>query len=156
MHHGTCVTHVPWCMSESLIRGGGEKVPGIPGACASAISRIWQEAHGIMFGFNELTHWGWDEIAAILQTTFSNAFSWMKICGFHLWSHWSLFLKFELTIFQHWSRQWLRTDQVTSHCLNQFWWLVYWHIYVSLSLNELTSHYGISHMLVFWNTIINS
>ena len=25
MHHGTCVTHVPWCMSGSLIRDGGEK-----------------------------------------------------------------------------------------------------------------------------------
>ena len=25
MHHGTCATHVPWCMSESLNRGGGEK-----------------------------------------------------------------------------------------------------------------------------------
>ena len=35
MHHGTCVTHVPWCMSGSLNRGGGENVPGIPGACAS-------------------------------------------------------------------------------------------------------------------------
>ena len=35
MHHGTCVTHVPWCMSGSLTRGGGEHVPGIPGACAS-------------------------------------------------------------------------------------------------------------------------
>ena len=34
MHHGTCVTHVPWCMSGSLNRGGGENVPGIPGACA--------------------------------------------------------------------------------------------------------------------------
>ena len=34
-HHGTCVTHVPWCMSGSLIRGGGENVPGIPGACAT-------------------------------------------------------------------------------------------------------------------------
>ena len=31
MHHGTCVTHVPWCMSGSLTRGGGENVPGIPG-----------------------------------------------------------------------------------------------------------------------------
>ena len=29
---GTCVTHVPWCMSGFLIRGGGENVPGIPGA----------------------------------------------------------------------------------------------------------------------------
>ena len=34
MHHDTCVTHVPWCMSGSLTRGGGENVPGIPGACA--------------------------------------------------------------------------------------------------------------------------
>ena len=41
MHHGTCVTHVPWCMSGSLISGflwsrrRGGNVPGIPGACAS-------------------------------------------------------------------------------------------------------------------------
>ena len=46
MHHGTCVTHVPWCMSGSLTCGDGESVPGIPGACAPAILRIWQEAHG--------------------------------------------------------------------------------------------------------------
>ena len=32
MHHGTCVRHVPWCMSGSLTRGGGKNVPGIPGA----------------------------------------------------------------------------------------------------------------------------
>ena len=48
MHHGTCVTHVPWCMSGFLTRGGGENVPSIPGACATAILRIWQEAHGLM------------------------------------------------------------------------------------------------------------
>ena len=46
MHHGTCVTHVPWCMSGSLTCGDGENVPGIPGACAPAILCIWQEAHG--------------------------------------------------------------------------------------------------------------
>ena len=45
MHHGTCVTHVPWCMSGSLTCGDGENVPGIPGACAPAILRIWQETH---------------------------------------------------------------------------------------------------------------
>ena len=28
MHHGTYVTHVPWCMSGSLTCGGGENVPG--------------------------------------------------------------------------------------------------------------------------------
>ena len=32
MHHGTCVTHVPWCMSWLLTRGGGENIPG---ACAT-------------------------------------------------------------------------------------------------------------------------
>ena len=45
MHHGTCVTHVPWCMSGSLTRCGRENVPGILGACAPVILRIWQEAH---------------------------------------------------------------------------------------------------------------
>ena len=35
MHHGTCVTHVPWSMSGSLTSGGGENVPGILGACAT-------------------------------------------------------------------------------------------------------------------------
>ena len=35
MHHGTCVTHVPWFMPGSPARGGGENVPGIPGACTT-------------------------------------------------------------------------------------------------------------------------
>ena len=34
MYHATCVTHMSWCMPGSLIRGGGENVPGIPGARA--------------------------------------------------------------------------------------------------------------------------
>ena len=51
-----------------------------------------------------LTHWGRDKMAAISQTTFSNAFSLMKIYGFRLKFHWGLFLRFELTIFQHWFR----------------------------------------------------
>ena len=50
MHHGTCVTHVPWCMSGSFTCGGGENVRGIPGACAPAILRIWQEAHDTDLG----------------------------------------------------------------------------------------------------------
>ena len=45
MHHGTCVKHVPWCMSGSLTCGDGENVPGISGACPPVILRIWQEAH---------------------------------------------------------------------------------------------------------------
>ena len=35
MHHGTCVTHVPWHMSGSLTRGGGQNAPDIPGTCAT-------------------------------------------------------------------------------------------------------------------------
>ena len=68
-----------------------------------------------------LTHWGRDKIDAILQTTFSNAISWMKIFEFRLKFHWSLFLKVQLTIFQHWFRQWLGAEQATSHYLNQWW-----------------------------------
>ena len=82
-----------------------------------------------------LTHWGWDKIAAIFQTTFSNAFSSMKLCEFWLRFHWNLFLSVKLTIFQHWLRC---ADQATSDHLNQ-WWLVHWRIYASLGLNELTT-----------------
>ena len=35
MNRGTCVTHVPWCMSRSITHGGGENVPSIPVACAT-------------------------------------------------------------------------------------------------------------------------
>ena len=51
-----------------------------------------------------LTHGGRDKMAAIFQTTFSNAFSWMKIFTFWLRFHWSLFTRVQLTIFQHWFR----------------------------------------------------
>ena len=71
-------------------------------------------------GLDELTHWGQDKMAAIFQTTFSNAFSVMKIYEFRLRFHWSLFLRFELTIFQHWFRKWPGADQATSHYLNQW------------------------------------
>ena len=30
MHHGTCVTHVPWCMSGLLTHGGGKTFPAFP------------------------------------------------------------------------------------------------------------------------------
>ena len=35
MHHGTCVTHVPRCMTGSLIRGGRENVSSISSICAT-------------------------------------------------------------------------------------------------------------------------
>ena len=83
-----------------------------------------------------LTYWGRDKMAAIFQTKFSNAFSWMKMYEFRLRFHWSLFPRFKLTIFHHWFWWWLGADQATSHYLNQ-WWFVYWRIYASLGSNEL-------------------
>ena len=50
-----------------------------------------------------LTLGGRAEIAAILQT-FSDAFSLMKMYEFWTKFRWSLFLRVQLTIFQHWFR----------------------------------------------------
>ena len=36
IHHGMSATHVPWCMSGSLHRDGGENDPGIPSAWATS------------------------------------------------------------------------------------------------------------------------
>ena len=93
-----------------------------------------------------LTHWGRDKMDAISQTTLWSAFSWMK----NVWipieisypnENKSLFLRVQLTIFQHWFRSWLGAVQATSHYLNQ-WWLDYRRIYASLGLNELMMQYS--------------
>ena len=49
-----------------------------------------------------LTQWGRDKIAAISHTTFSYAFSLMQMYVFRIRFLWSLFLRVELTILQHW------------------------------------------------------
>ena len=51
-----------------------------------------------------LPHWGRDKMAAIFQTTFSNAFFLMKVYKLRLRFHWRLFAWVQLTIFQHWFR----------------------------------------------------
>ena len=48
-----------------------------------------------------LTHWGREKMAAVSQTTLLNAFSWINMFEFRLKFQWSLFLRFQLTIFQH-------------------------------------------------------
>ena len=92
-----------------------------------------------------LTHWGRDKIAAIAQMTFSHAFSWMKMYELRLKFHWNLFPRVQLTILQHWFRQWLGAVQATNHYLKQ-WWSIHRHIYVSLGLNELTTNCNIVHI----------
>ena len=85
--------------------------------------------YACMCSFNSLRP---RQMDAISQTTFSNAFSWMKMFEFRL----KLFPRVQLTIFHHWFRSWLGAVQATSHYLNQ-WWLVYRRIFASLGLNEL-------------------
>ena len=86
MHHGTCVTHVPWCMSGSLTCGDGENVPGIPGACAPANLRIWQEAHGMSPDWHQVINWSNTALLLIgpLRTNFIEIliqqFSFKKMC----------------------------------------------------------------------------
>ena len=57
----------------------------------------------IYLGLNGLTHWGRDKMD-VISLTFSSAFPWMKRFEFRLKFHWSLFLRVQLTIFQHWFR----------------------------------------------------
>ena len=76
-----------------------------PGALAPGHQYLqcWVSTHAFAAVY-ELTHWGRDKIDAISQTTFSNAFSWMKMLELRLKFHWSLFPRVQLTISQHWFR----------------------------------------------------
>ena len=51
-----------------------------------------------------LPHLPLNKMAAILQTTYSSAFSWMKILEVQLKFHWNLFLMVKLIISQCWFR----------------------------------------------------
>ena len=104
-------------------------------------------------GLISLTHWSRDKMAAISQTTHSNAFSWIKILEIRLIFHWSLFLGVESSILHHWFRYWLGADQATSHYLNQ-WWLDYWRIYASLGLNELMWPSDVTLHCRSWSTLV--
>ena len=59
-------------------------------------------------------------VAVISQTTFYIAFYWTRSFVFWLKFQWSLFLRVQLTLSQHWFRQRLCARQATSHYLNQF------------------------------------
>ena len=77
--------------------------------CSSAVSASYwhssflrrERVSGIKYC---LTHLPLDNMDAISQTIFSDAFSWMKSFVFWLKSCWSLFLRVQMTINQHWLR----------------------------------------------------
>ena len=96
-----------------------------------------------------LTHWGRDKMAAIVQTMFSYALSWMKRCELRWISHWSSFLRVQLTISQHWFRQWLAPGPpmmvifLTNICVTRPQWVntvnVYMPFFKSTALRFVTS-----------------
>ena len=136
------------CHITSLIRRGQQAI-----TWANVGPDLYRQMASL--GCNELTHWGRDKMDAISQTTFWSAFSWMKMFEFRLKFHWSLFLRVQLTIFQHWFRKWLGANQATSHYLDQ-WWLDYRRIYASLGLNELNPRYGSLPEWACWCFFLNS
>ena len=84
-----------------------------------------------LLGHNYQTHWGLNKIASIIQTTFSNIFSWVKYfyCEINVTEFHALCPNQEVN-----SNLWLLgTKQVTSQYLNH-WWLQ--RIYASLG-NEI-------------------
>ena len=97
------------------------------------LDQCWQRCMALL-GQNKLTLWGWNKLAAIWQTTFSNAFSWTKMCECWLKFCWILSLRVQFTICQHWFRKWLAVNQVTSPYLNQsrLSGLVYWCRYTCI------------------------
>ena len=97
---------------------------------------------------SRLSHWGRGKMADIFQITFSNAFSRMKIYEFRSNFHWSLFLRVQLTIFQHWFRYWPGADQAVSHYVNHWWW-GYRRIYASLGLSGL-NHSNAENVSIWW------
>ena len=58
--------------------------------CKRKTRRLWNFKKLLAY-LTSLTHWGRDEMNNISQTTFSNAFSSMKMFEFRLKFHWSLF-----------------------------------------------------------------
>ena len=63
------------------------------GSDMTVVIMIYLLSSGISVSFQALmlSRWGWDKMAAIFQTIFSNAVSLMKIYKFWLRFHWSLF-----------------------------------------------------------------
>ena len=127
------------------------------------------------------THWGRGNMAAVFQTTFSEAFSWMKICNFRLRFH--LFPMVQLTTFQHWIRmtwclsgdkpfsepmmiillthicvarpQWVKTMVFTytapNRYLNQRWRILSW-IWIVWSGQDTHSHMSLGKCtVVIWS-----
>ena len=81
MHHGTCVTHVPWCMPGSLYSSflwnwrRGKTFPAFPAHAQPVFLRIWQEAHCTVLQDDYQPHWAHKRWPGISLTIF--AYNWV-------------------------------------------------------------------------------
>ena len=101
-----------------------------------------------------------DKIAAILADDNFKCIFLMKMIEFRLEFQWNLFPEVQMTISQHWFRQWLGAEQATSHYLNQCWHTVHRRIYVVQGGDESNNTYrktsNISRTLVSNKIVDNS
>ena len=81
------------------------------------------------------------KMATILQTTFSNTISGMKMIDFQLKINWILFFRVQLTISPHWFIGWAHSQN------DPCYWLSHWYIQCShfalvrdLPILQLVSH----------------
>ena len=123
MYHGTCVTHVPWCMSGSLTCGGGENVPGIPGARATR--NIAYLARGPLPGcFLIVSQTLQQTICSEIETKFQH-FPFMKNNLKISSANWQSRLSwlqciYRIQLYDHHSFGWCLGHEM-SHSMKQYW-----------------------------------
>ena len=114
--------------------------------CQPATQSAWGDLKPIFYLFYDLlTHLSRDKMAAISQTIFSDAFSWMKSFIFWLKFHWTLFLRVLLTITQQLFR--FGSDNGLSPNRRQaiIWtnfYPIHWRIYAALGGDETREVWG--------------
>ena len=100
IHHGTCVTHVPWCMPGLQTSGGGENVPYIPGACGTR-------------NFAYLVRGPWRRSGTVLLCFVLFHCGLVTPCDFVDMDH-------------HWTWWWFAACSAPNHYLNHYWHIVNW------------------------------
>ena len=97
------------------------------------------------------THLPWDKMAAIPRKIFANVFSWMKSFLFWLKFYWSLFLRVQLTINQHW---------FSGLALNRWQAIIWtnvdpihWRIYAALGGDELKKNLPYCELKCLYHTL---
>ena len=104
----------------------------------------------ILYLIEIFTYCGWEKMAAISQTTVSNAFCWIKLYEFRFNFHWSLLIKGQLTIFQHWFRKCLGSDQVPNHYMSQRWHSLLMHTCVTCLIGLRTKFQTLNFSCIIW------